>query len=205
MGEAGHVVDFAHDGETGLLYAATSEYDLLLLDVMLSGEKDGIDVCRSLRQQGFILPVIMLTGKTHVRDRVDGLDAGADDYVLKPFSITELKARIRALQRKQLPGTSTLIEISDVSIDTVTHLVTAGGKPVDLPAIEYRALEYFISNPARVLTRTMLEEHVWGGETDNRSNTVEALIKRLRQHLGWDALTGPLQTVRGQGYRLKPS
>ena len=203
LSDEGHIVELAHEGESGLLYARTSEFDLFILDVMLPGKLSGIDVCRALRKQGLATPIFMLTAKTRIGHRVEGLDAGADDYLCKPFSITELKALIRALQRRQTAGGQAIVEISDVTIDIVTHEVKAGGKPIGLTAAEYRALDYFINNPERVLTRAMIEEHVWGGETDYGAGAIESLVKRLRQRLGWDAGQGPLQTVRGEGYRLK--
>ncbi|MDV2989559.1 MAG: response regulator transcription factor [Dehalogenimonas sp.] len=203
LNDGGHIVELADEGESGLLYAETSNFDLLILDVMLPGEISGTDVCRILRKQGMTTPIFMLTAKTHIGHRIEGLDAGADDYLCKPFSITELKARIRSLQRRQANGGQTVVEISGVTVDTVTHEVTADGNLVALTAMEYRALDYFITHPGRVLTRIMIEEHVWGGETDHVSNTMDSLIKRLRRRLGWNAGTGPIQTIRGEGYRLK--
>ncbi|ADJ25797.1 two component transcriptional regulator, winged helix family [Dehalogenimonas lykanthroporepellens BL-DC-9] len=203
LGDDGHVIELAHEGESGLLYAETSEFDLLILDVMLPGELTGTDVCRILRKQGIATPIFLLTAKTRIGHRVEGLDAGADDYLCKPFSITELKALIRALQRRQAAGGQATVEIAGVTIDTVTHEVTTDGKPVNLTAMAYRALNYFINNPERVLTRAMIEEHVWDGEADLGPGAVESLVKRLRQRLGWDARKGPLQTIYGEGYRLR--
>ncbi|XUX01022.1 MAG: response regulator transcription factor [Dehalogenimonas sp.] len=203
LSEEGHVVELAYDGELGLLYARTSDFDFFILDVMLPGNLSGIDICRALRKQGITSPIFMLTAKTRIGHRVEGLDAGADDYLCKPFSITEMKALIRAWQRRQASGGNPLVEFSGVTVDLTCHEITADGKPVKLSSLEYRTLEYFIRNPDKILTRTMIEDHVWGEETDILPNAVESLIKRLRQHLSWDSRTGPLQTVWGEGYKLK--
>jgi two-component system OmpR family response regulator/two-component system copper resistance phosphate regulon response regulator CusR len=203
LGEEGHIVEAVHDGEWGALLAKTSDYDLILLDVMLPGDLNGVDVCRLIRQEGITTPVFMLTAKKHITDRVAGLDAGADDYLCKPFSIAELKARIRSLQRRRTAGGVPEVIIGEVTIDTATRGVTVKGKPVDLTRLEYRALECFISHPGKVLPRAILEEYLWGDNTEKSDSAIESLIKRLRRHLGWDVKEGPLETIRGEGYRLK--
>lgn len=202
LGDEGHTVEVAHDGEWGSLLAKMSDYDLIMLDVMLPGDLNGVDVCRLIRQEGITTPVFMLTAKKHITDRVAGLDAGADDYLCKPFSIAELKARIRSLQRRHVGGVPEVV-IDDATIDTATRSVTVKGKPVDLTPLEYRALECFISHPGKVLARTMLEEHLWSDNIEKSDSAIESLIKRLRCHLGWDVKAGPLETIRGEGYRLK--
>jgi len=203
LGDEGHIVEAAHDGEWGSLLAKTSDYDLILLDVMLPGELNGVDVCRLIRQEGITTPVFMLTAKKQIADRVAGLDAGADDYLCKPFSIAELKARIRSLQRRRVGGGRHEVLIGEVIVDITAHSVTVKGKPVDLTPLEYRALECLINHPGKLLTRTMLEEYLWSGNTEKSASALESLIKRLRRHLGWSAKEGPLYTVRGEGYRLK--
>ncbi|MDD5121899.1 MAG: response regulator transcription factor [Dehalococcoidales bacterium] len=201
--DEGHTVEVAHDGEWGSLLAKTSDYDLIMLDVMLPGDLNGVDVCRLIRQEGITTPVFMLTAKKHITDRVAGLDAGADDYLCKPFSIAELKARIRSLQRRRTAGGVPEVVIYDATIDTTTRSVKVKGKPVDLAPLEYRALECFISHSGKVVARTRLEEYLWGDNTEKSDSAIESLIKRLRCHLGWDVKEGPLVTVRGEGYRLK--
>ena len=201
--DEGHAVEVAPDGEWGSLLAKTSDYDLIMLDVMLPGDLNGVDVCRLIRQEGITTPVFMLTAKKHITDRVAGLDAGADDYLCKPFSIAELKARIRSLQRRRTAGGVPEVVIDDATIDTTTRSVKVKGKPVDLAPLEYRALECFISHSGKVVARTRLEEYLWGDNTEKSDSAIESLIKRLRCHLGWDVKEGPLVTVRGEGYRLK--
>jgi len=201
--DEGHTVEAAHEGEWGLLLTKTSDYDLILLDVMLPGNLNGVDVCRLIRQKGITAPVFMLTAKKRITDRVAGLDAGADDYICKPFSITELKARIRALQRRRTAGGASEVVAGEVIVDTATHNVTVKGKPVNLTLLEYRALECFIIHQGKVVTRTMLEEHLWGEDAEKSASAIESLIKRLRYHLKWSVKEGLLETIRGEGYKLK--
>jgi len=201
LGEAGYVVESVHDGETGAYYAQNAEYDLIILDIMLP-DRSGIEVCQALRAGSISTPILMLTARNTLKDKVKGLDAGADDYLCKPFEFEELEARLRALQRRQLPHRSPVIEIFGISLNTITHEVTANNKRVALTPTEYRILEYLMMNPDRVITREMIEEHIWEFDKDHESNTIDVFIKKLRHKLGCDSRTGPIRTIYGEGYRL---
>ncbi|KSV18104.1 transcriptional regulator [Dehalococcoides mccartyi] len=201
LSEAGHVVEYACDGASGEYFAANSEFDLLILDIGLP-DKNGIEVCRKLRADGIVTPVLMLTARDSLDSKVKGLDAGADDYLCKPFACDELFARIRALQRRPPLRVLPVVETAGISFDNVSHRVCGGKTEIKLTAAEYKILEYFITNPGVLITRSMLEEHLWGAESTSVSNTIDSLIKKLRQKLGWDAKSGPIKTLRGAGYRL---
>jgi len=202
LGESGNVVDVTHDGEAGMFYAHNAEYDTIILDVMLPGIS-GVEVCRTLRADGISTPILMLTAKNTLGDKVKGLDAGADDYLVKPFDFEELEARLRALQRRKEPYRPPVIEASGILLDTAAHEVIVNGKTVELTTTEYRILEYMMMNPNRVLTRDMVEEHIWKIEKTHQSNAVDVFIGKLRHKLGYKARSGPIQTIHGKGYRLK--
>ncbi|MFL7894191.1 MAG: response regulator transcription factor [Anaerolineales bacterium] len=199
--EDGYAVDVAFDGDEGEAYALAAPYDLILLDVMLP-KKNGFDLCRDLRQQGINAPVLMLTARDAVDDRVDGLDSGADDYLVKPFSMNELRARLRALLRRNKPEKTALIQVGDLSMDPANHLVKRGSDPIKLTPREFAILEYLMRSPNRILTREMIEAHVWNFDFISGSNVVDVYIRRLRRKIDAPYQMKFLETVRGVGYRL---
>jgi len=196
--EHGYAVDVARDGEEALDWTGIAEFDLIVLDVMLP-VRDGFDVCRTLRARGVRTPVLMLTARDAVEDRVTGLDCGADDYLVKPFVFAELLARLRALSRRQPQVQAPVLQSGDLVMDTATRVVTRFGTRVDLTTKEYALLEYLMRHPEQVLTRTMIAEHVWNYDFDNATNVIDVHVKNLRRKIGGDGL---IQTVRGAGYRL---
>jgi DNA-binding response OmpR family regulator len=202
LSEHGHAVDEAHTGEVGLELAKSVSYDLLILDVMLPG-LDGFQVCRQLRSAGQMAPVLMLTARDSVADRVAGLDSGADDYLVKPFAFPELLARVRALLRRSGPSRDRMLRAGDVELDTVTHHVRRGGRDVDLTSREQAILEYFLRNPDRTLTRDQIAEHVWGIGFMASSNVIDVYVAALRRKLGEKDESRLLHTVRGMGYELR--
>ncbi len=201
--EQGYAVDLAHDGETGLGLAEVEPYDLLILDVMLPG-LDGYALCRRLRAQGRHMPVLMLTARDAVDDRVAGLDSGADDYLTKPFAFRELLARIRALLRRDGRSREAVLRAGDLTLDPATREVRRGGRAIELTSKEYAVLEYLLHHPNRVLTRTQIAEHVWDYDFVAMSNVIDVYIRSLRRKLGDDDGARLLHTVRGAGYQLRP-
>jgi DNA-binding response OmpR family regulator len=199
--EAGFGVDLVDRGEAALDAAGLTPFDLIVLDVMIP-DVDGIEVCTRLRRSGVHTPILMLTGRDSVADRIRGLDAGADDYLVKPFAFGELLARLRALGRRHLPARSAVIESSEIRLDTAARLVTVRERRVPLRTKEFAVLEYFMLNPGRLLTRTQIEEHVWSYDFNAESNIVEAYVARLRRKLTDAGAGDPIATVRGAGYRF---
>jgi DNA-binding response OmpR family regulator len=202
LAEHGHAVDEAHTGELGLKLARTVNYDLVILDLMLPG-LDGFDVCRRLRSEGQPVPVLMLTARDSVEDRVAGLDCGADDYLVKPFAFPELLARVRALLRRNGPSRDSTLRAGAVEFDTVSHHVRRGGKDIELTSREQAILEYFLRNPDRTLTRDQIAEHVWGTGFMASSNVIDVYVATLRRKLGDQDEPRLLHTVRGIGYELR--
>ena len=200
--ERGYAVDVAHDGEEGLGLAEMEPYDLIVLDVMLP-VLDGREVSRRLRSKGRQMPILMLTARDAVDDRVAGLDSGADDYLVKPFAFRELLARARALLRRNGPVRDPVLRVADLEVDTVTREVRRRGKAIVLTSKEYAILEYFVRNANRVLTRTQIAEHVWDYEFLAVSNVVDVYVRHLRRKLGDDREPQLLCTVRGVGYQLR--
>jgi DNA-binding response OmpR family regulator len=200
--EEGYAVDAAYSGLEGLDWAATVEFDLILLDLLLPG-MDGMAVCRELRSRGSRVPILMLTARDAVDDRVRGLDAGADDYLPKPFALKELLARVRALTRRAADAPkSPVLQAADLTLDPLTRQVQRGGKAIELTAKEYAVLECLLREAGRVLTRTQIAEHVWNYDVHNQSNIVDVYIRNLRRKID-DAFDEKLiHTVRGAGYRL---
>ncbi len=199
----GMVVDVAPDGDDALRLArSSSEYDAMVLDVMLPGA-DGLEVCRSLRAEGVWVPIIMLTARDAVEDRVRGLDAGADDYLVKPFSLAELLARLRALARRGPVERPAVIEVGDLELDPASREVRRGGTPVELSARELVLLEAFMRRPGQVLTRDQLLEAAWDLGMEHRSNVVEVYVRYLREKIDRPFGVQSLETVRGIGYRLR--
>lgn len=196
----GYVVDAVHDGVDALAMAAASDYDVLVLDVMMP-LMDGITLVRRLRERHCPAPVLLLTARTELEDRVRGLDAGADDYLAKPFAFEELLARLRALGRR---GSVTPAKLSAgaVELDVVRHEVRLRGQPVELSPTEHRLLEHLMRNPGRVLSRRNILEHVWGAEAEPESNAVDLYVHYLRRKLGGAI---DIATVRGVGYRMEKS
>jgi DNA-binding response OmpR family regulator len=199
--EEAYAVDAAFDGEQGEEMALVNTYDLIVLDLMLP-KKNGIAVCRGLREQGMTTPILMLTARDTLEDRVQGLDSGADDYVVKPFFMDELLARARALLRRDTSVKSTKLGLADLQVDTSSHRVSRNGTPIELTSKEYAMLEYFIRNPDQVLTRTMISEHVWDDEFDSLSNIIDVYIRRLRRKIDEGYQPRLLHTIRGSGYLL---
>lgn len=202
--EAEHqAVDAVEDGEQGLSLGLAIEYDLAILDLNLPGV-DGLSVLKTLRRQRVRLPVIILTARSRVEDRVQCLDAGADDYLIKPFSFLELSARIRALLRRSRLPSESVLNVLDLSLDRVERKVQRAGRPIDLTVKEFALLEYLMRNAGRRLTRAMIIEHVWNLNFDSTTNIVDVYINYLRRKVD-DGSTSPLiHTVRGVGYQLAP-
>jgi len=202
--EQGYAVDAAYTGFEALDWAQSAQYDTIILDILLP-EMDGITVCQELRTQGNRAPVLMLTARDTIDDRVTGLDAGADDYLVKPFALKELLARIRALTRRSTDAPkSPVLQIADLSLDTLTRRVKRGNKSIELTAKEYAVLECLMREPDRVLTRTQIAEHVWNYDVFNHSNVVDVYIKNLRRKIDDHSESKLIHTVRGAGYRITP-
>lgn len=200
--EAGHAVDQAFAGPEALDGARRAEYDAVVLDIMLPG-LDGIAVCRELRKRGVKSYILMLTARDTVDDRVTGLDAGADDYLVKPFAMKELLARLRALARRAADQpVSTVLHAADLALDPASHQVTRGGRRVDLSTREFAILEYLLRNKGLVVTRTMITEHVWDYDVFHQSNAIDVYIRNLRRKVDDQFEPKLIQTVRGVGYRL---
>ena len=202
LGENGHVVEVALTGEAAVDAATTGEFDAVLLDVMLP-DIDGFEVCRRLRRGHNWVPVLMLTARTAVRDRIQGLDVGADDYLTKPFALVELLARLRALARRgPVPRPPTLV-VGDLTLDPATRQVCRGGASVVLSSREFALLEAFMRRPGRVLTRDQLRDLVWDVAQDGHSNIVDVYVRYLREKIDRPFATASIETVRGAGYRLQ--
>ena len=200
--EAGYAVDVAWDGEEGHAYALAAEYDILVLDIMLP-KLNGLDLLRRLRNDGCKIPTLMLTARDTVDNRVEGLDAGADDYLVKPFAFPELLARVRALLRRPPLQSGTVLQIGDLCMDTAKHLVDRNGRLIELSPREYAVLEYLMRHPNQVLTRTQIGEHVWNFDFYNESNVVDVYIGYLRRKIDKDSDYSLIHTVRGVGYCLR--
>lgn len=198
--ESDCAVDVVHDGEDAVAGAIATTYDVIVLDVMLPS-LDGFGVCRELRARRIRTPVLMLTARDAVDDRVRGLDAGADDYLVKPFALRELVARIRALARRHLPDRSASLRAGDVVLDTAAHLLRVGERSIELTAKEYAILEYLLLNRGRLVTRSQILESVWDYEFDGGRNLIEVYIGRIRRKLADAGAGQPIVTVRGAGYR----
>ena len=200
--EEGYAVDAAYDGRDGLDWALAAPYDLFILDVMLPG-LDGFSLCRELRRQGIHAPVLMLTARDAVDDRVDGLDAGADDYLVKPFAFRELLARLRALLRRAADAPKrTVLQAGDLTLDTRTQRVQRGERTIELTAKEFAVLECMMRDPGRVLSRTVIADHVWSYDAYNQSNVIDVYIRNLRRKIDDGSERKLIETVRGVGYRV---
>ncbi len=204
LAEERHTVDLAYDGRSGYDSAASGAYDLVVLDLMLP-EMDGITICRALRENGIDVPVLMLTARGAVEDRVAGLTAGADDYLVKPFAMEELLARVRALLRRGAGvDRSARLQAGDLMLDLVRHEARRADAVIELTAKEFALLEYLMRHPGQVLTRSQILDHVWRYDADTVSNVVDIYIHYLRDKLDRDASRPLIKTVRGVGYRIDP-
>jgi two-component system, OmpR family, response regulator len=201
--QEGHVVDTVHDGAEGLDLAETGIHDAMIVDVMLPG-LDGMTVARRLRENGIHLPVLMLTARDALSDRINGFNAGADDYLTKPFAFEELLVRLRSITRRgTAPITEERLVVGDLVMDTRSREVTRAGKVIDLPPREYALLEYLMRHPGQALSRTMILDRVWEYGFDSFANVVDAAILRLRKSVDEQYDQTLIQTVRGVGYRIK--
>ncbi|MGZ6004528.1 MAG: response regulator transcription factor [Candidatus Saccharimonadales bacterium] len=201
----GFAVDMTHDADSGLSYARDPDYDAIVLDRMLPGSMDGIKLCKTLRQEGINTPVLMLTARGTIGDKVEGLNSGADDYLVKPFSFDELTARVRALLRRPSVQVGTELKLADLTLDTNTYEVKRGGKPIKLSHKEFSLLEYFMHHPNQVITKDMIINHVWDQDADVLPNTIEVYIGYLRNKIDrpFSGKSKPLLiTQRGFGYKL---
>jgi heavy metal response regulator len=200
--EEGYAVDVAADGEEGLALALAGVHDLIILDIRLP-KMDGLRVLQLLRQDNLTTPVLLLTVRATIEDKVLGLDAGADDYLTKPFAFQELVARVRALLRRRTDAEPTLLRIDDLTLDPARRIVTRGGEKIDLTPREFALLDYFMRNPGRVLTRTMIAEHVWDYSFDTSTNVIDVYVNYLRKKVDAGREPKLLHTMRGVGYVLK--
>jgi two-component system copper resistance phosphate regulon response regulator CusR len=202
LGEQAYAVDAVASGDAALERAAATPYDAIVLDVMIP-PPDGLAVCRQLRRDGIDAPILMLTARDAISNRVEGLDAGADDYLVKPFEFAELLARLRALLRRRGTPRDAVLDIADLRIDTRSHRVTRGGAELTLTTKEYALLEYLTMNAGRVMTREEIAEHVWNEAFDPFSNLIEVYIGRLRRIVDRDRAPKLIHTLRGAGYILE--
>ncbi|BAY28553.1 two component transcriptional regulator, winged helix family protein [Tolypothrix tenuis PCC 7101] len=202
--EQGFVVDYCDNGDEGYLKALDNEYDALILDIMVPG-KDGLSILKQLRQKGRNTPVILLTARNELDDRLEGLNLGADDYIAKPFFVEELAARIHAVVRRSLGDRQNLLSVGPIKLDRITREVTCDGQVVELTTREFNLVEYLMRSPGRVFTRTQILEHVWGYDFNPNTNVVDVCIQRIRKKI--DSITGLtwIESVRGVGYRFRNS
>lgn len=196
------MVDLAADGPTGLLLASEPGYDAIVLDLNLPG-RDGLDVLRTLRSSRVATPILIATSRDETDDVVAGLDAGADDYIRKPFAMRELEARLRSVARREAPPAPALLKVGNLTFDLATRRVTRGERDIDLTARELAFLEYFMRNAGRVLTRPMIETALWDRTSETTSNVVDVYVRRLRLKIDAEGEPPLLQTVRGIGYRME--
>ena len=200
--EEGYAADVAYDGEDGHFRAKTKSYDLIILDLMLP-KMDGLTVCKKLRSEKISVPILMLTAKGEIADKVTGLDSGANDYLTKPFAFEELLARVRALVRKRESGAVTKLKLSDLELDLVTHKVVRARQEIKLTSKEYALLEYMMRNPNTIVTRTMISEHVWNADFDSFTNVIDVYVNYLRNKIDAPFKKKLIQTIRGRGYIIK--
>jgi DNA-binding response OmpR family regulator len=201
LNEAGYAVDVASNGREGVNYAIAADYDIIVLDVLLP-ELDGLSVLKTLRQRGLQTPVLLLTALDTVQDRVLGLDAGADDYLIKPFDFTELLARLRALLRRPPLQTDVVLQVGNLEMDTVQRLVRRGDRLIELSPREFSLLEYLMRHPHQVLSRTQIAQHVWSFDFYGDFKVIDVYIGYLRRKIDRNETTSLIQTVRGVGYRI---
>lgn len=200
--EENYIVDIAPEGERGTFLAEVNKYDLIILDLMLP-DKDGLTICKELRDKKITVPILMLSAKDATKDKVKGLDVGADDYLSKPFAFDELLARIRSLLRRERADVATALKIADLELNLLTHEVKRAEKNIILTAKEFALLEYLMLNAKRVVTRTMISEHVWNEAFDSFTNIIDVYINYLRDKIDEGFQKKLIHTVRGKGYILK--
>jgi two-component system OmpR family response regulator len=199
----GFVVDVSHDGNEGFTVATTRPYDAIVLDIMLPG-RDGLSILRSLRERKMPVPVILLTARGELNERLEGLNLGADDYLTKPFFIEELIARLHVVTRRASGASQSILAIADLTINLLTREVSRGERKIELTAREFELLEHLARSPGRVLTRPQICERVWSYDFDPGTNLVEVYIQRLRKKLEVEGEEKLIETIRGVGYRMKP-
>lgn len=199
--DSSYVVDSASNGKTALFHASEYGYDAAIIDLGLP-ELDGISLIKAIRGKGLIFPILILTARDNWTDKVAGLDAGADDYVVKPFQIEEIRARLNALLRRAAGFAKPTLDFAHLSLDTTAKKLTVAGNEVELTAFEYKVLEYLMLHPGKVVSKTELTEHLYEQDHDRDSNVLEVFIRRLRQKLDPDETLKPIDTIRGQGYRF---
>jgi len=200
----GYAVDMVHDADSGLSYGSDPDYDLIVLDRMLPGSIDGVDLCRELRKNGILTPIIMLTARGTIGDRVEGLNSGADDYLIKPFSFDELTARVRALLRRPPVTVGTTLKVGNLKLNPDSYEVSREGKPIKLSKKEFALLEYLMHHSGQVITKEMIASHIWDEEADILPNTIEVYIGYLRSKIDrpFKDLKPLIHTLRGFGYKL---
>lgn len=197
-----YTTDVAYDGQEALDKALVNSYDLIMLDIMIP-KLNGIEVCRKLREEKIDTPIIMLTARDTIEDKIKGLDAGADDYLIKPFAFGELIARVRALLRREKTVKSTKLRINDLELDPATHEVFRGDKEITLSSKEYRLLDYMMRRPGQICTRTMIGEHIWGYNFTDDSNIIDVYISYLRKKIDKGFRNKLIHTIRDVGYKIK--
>ncbi|MBW1901530.1 MAG: response regulator transcription factor [Deltaproteobacteria bacterium] len=202
LGEEGYAVDVANDGEEGLYMALDRVHDLIILDIQMP-KMDGLQVLQVLRKEKVTTPVLLLTVRATIEDKVMGLDSGADDYLTKPFAFQELVARIRALLRRRTEAEPAVLQVDDLTLDPARRIVLRGDEKFDLSPREFSLLDYFMRNPGRVLTRTMITEHVWDYDFDTDTNVIDVYVNYLRKKIDAGDRPKLIHTVRGVGYVLK--
>ena len=200
--EHGFDVDVSGNGDDAFTLATTRSYDAIVLDIMLPG-RDGLSILRGLRERKNTVPVILVTARTELNERIDGLNLGADDYLTKPFYVEELIARLHAVSRRVKDETLSLLQVEDLTVNLITRQIRRGAREIELTAREFSLLERMMRTPGRVFTRTQLLEHVWGYDFDPETNLVDVNIRRLRKKIDDDATTPLIETVRGVGYRIR--
>lgn len=200
--EQGYVVELAEDGNDGFVHASTQSYDVIVLDIMLPG-RDGLSILKSIRKAGNTVPVILVTARGELDERLEGLNLGADDYLTKPFYLDELVARIQALHRRSSGQSLSLMQVEDLLVNLTNREVSRGGESMELTTREFNLLEYLMRSPGRVLTRTQILEHVWGYDFDPSTNVVDVCIQRLRKKIDAGQDVQLIETVRGAGYRMR--
>lgn len=201
LGKKGYSVDAAADGQEGLYYGNEFSYDVAIIDLGLP-KLNGIDLIRALRAEKRNFPILVLTARGHWQDKVAGLEAGADDYVVKPFEMEEVLARLNALIRRSAGHARPVLEIGPIAIDTASQSVTVHGNTIELTTFEYKVLEYLMLRPGEVVSKTVLTEHIYAQDFDRDSNTLEVFVGRLRKKLDPDNALKPIETLRGRGYRF---
>jgi DNA-binding response OmpR family regulator len=198
----GFVVDVCHHGDDGFTAASTRPYDAVVLDIMLPG-RDGLSILRNLRERKLAVPVILLTARSELNERLEGLNLGADDYLTKPFFIEELIARLHVVTRRASGASQSILAVADLMVNLLTREVTRAGRKIDLTAREFELLEHFARSPGRVLTRAQISERVWNYDFDPGTNLVEVYIQRLRKKVEGEGEAKLIETIRGVGYRMK--